>query len=86
MLLLLSILLKIVQPVAILLRKGCQLEPIFVVAVRYWIGITTLVAIFWRLGLKEAGITLNTVGRTEINAWGQNDLYYEGGNINEPID
>ena len=26
-------------------------------------------------GLKQAGITLNTVGRTEINAWGQNDLY-----------
>jgi putative transposase len=27
-------------------------------------------------GFKQAGITLNTVGRTEINAWGQNDLYY----------
>ena len=27
------------------------------------------------LGLKQAGITLNTVGHTEINAWGQNDLY-----------
>ena len=26
-------------------------------------------------GLKQAGITLNTVGHTEINAWGQNDLY-----------
>jgi putative transposase len=26
-------------------------------------------------GLNQAGITLNTVGRTEINAWGQNDLY-----------
>ena len=37
-------------------------------------------------GLKQAGITLNTVGHTEINAWGQNDLYYEGGDINEQID
>jgi len=27
------------------------------------------------LGLKQAGITLNTVGHTEINAIGQNDLY-----------
>ncbi len=28
-------------------------------------------------GLKQAGISLNlnTVGHTEINAWGQNDLY-----------
>ncbi len=26
-------------------------------------------------GLKEAGINLNTVGHTEINAWGQTDLY-----------
>ena len=28
-------------------------------------------------GLRQAGITLNsnTVGHTEINAWGQNDLY-----------
>jgi putative transposase len=26
-------------------------------------------------GLKQAGITLNTVGHTEINAFGQNDLY-----------
>jgi len=26
-------------------------------------------------GLKQAGITLNTVGHTEINAWGQNSLY-----------
>jgi len=26
-------------------------------------------------GLKQAGITLNTVGHTEINAWGQTDLY-----------
>jgi putative transposase len=26
-------------------------------------------------GLKQAGITLNTVGHTEINAWGQSDLY-----------
>jgi putative transposase len=26
-------------------------------------------------GLRLAGITLNTVGHTEINAWGQNDLY-----------
>jgi putative transposase len=26
-------------------------------------------------GLKQAGITLNTVGHTEINAWEQNDLY-----------
>jgi len=26
-------------------------------------------------GLKQAGIILNTVGHTEINAWGQNDLY-----------
>jgi len=27
-------------------------------------------------GLKaRAGITLNTVGHTEINAWGQTDLY-----------
>jgi len=25
--------------------------------------------------LKQAGITLNTVGHTEINAWGQNSLY-----------
>jgi len=24
---------------------------------------------------KQAGIILNTVGHTEINAWGQNDLY-----------
>jgi putative transposase len=37
-------------------------------------------------GLKQAGITLNTVGHTEINAWGQTDLYYEGGDINEQID
>jgi len=34
-------------------------------------------------GLKQAGITLNTVGHTEINAWGQNDLYYEGGDKTE---
>ena len=26
-------------------------------------------------GLKQAGINSNTVGHTEINAWGQNDLY-----------
>jgi len=26
-------------------------------------------------GLRQAGITLNTVGHTEINGWGQNDLY-----------
>ncbi len=26
-------------------------------------------------GLKQAGIVLNTVGHTEINAWGQTDLY-----------
>ena len=26
-------------------------------------------------GLKQVGITLNTVGHTEINAWGQTDLY-----------
>ncbi len=26
-------------------------------------------------GLKQAGIILNTVGHTEINAWGQNSLY-----------
>jgi putative transposase len=26
-------------------------------------------------GLKQAGITLNTVRHTEINAWGQTDLY-----------
>ena len=26
-------------------------------------------------GLKQAGIHSNTVGHTEINAWGQNDLY-----------
>jgi len=26
-------------------------------------------------GLKQAGISLNTVGHAEINAWGQNDLY-----------
>jgi len=26
-------------------------------------------------GLKQAGITLNTVGHNEINAWGKNDLY-----------
>jgi putative transposase len=26
-------------------------------------------------GLKQAGITVNTVGHTEINAWGQNSLY-----------
>jgi putative transposase len=26
-------------------------------------------------GLRQVGITLNTVGHTEINAWGQNDLY-----------
>ena len=26
-------------------------------------------------GLRQAGIILNTVGHTEINAWGQNDLY-----------
>jgi IS605 OrfB family transposase len=26
-------------------------------------------------GLKEAGINLNTVGHTEINAWGQTNLY-----------
>jgi putative transposase len=26
-------------------------------------------------GLKQAGINLNTVGHTGINAWGQNDLY-----------
>jgi putative transposase len=26
-------------------------------------------------GLRWTGITLNTVGHTEINAWGQNDLY-----------
>jgi putative transposase len=26
-------------------------------------------------GLRQAGINLNTVGHTEINAWGQNDLY-----------
>ena len=26
-------------------------------------------------GLKQAGINLNTVGYTEINAWGQTDLY-----------
>jgi putative transposase len=27
------------------------------------------------LGLRQAGINLNTVGHTEINAWGQTDLY-----------
>ena len=26
-------------------------------------------------GLRQTGINLNTVGRTEINAWGQTDLY-----------
>jgi len=26
-------------------------------------------------GLRQAGITLNTVGHTEINAIGQNSLY-----------
>jgi putative transposase len=26
-------------------------------------------------GLRQAGINLNTVGHTEINAWGQSDLY-----------
>ena len=26
-------------------------------------------------GFKQAGISLNTVGHAEINAWGQNDLY-----------
>ncbi|MGB7710079.1 MAG: transposase, partial [Microcoleus sp.] len=26
-------------------------------------------------GLRQAGINLNTVGHTEINAWGQTDLY-----------
>ena len=26
-------------------------------------------------GLRQTGINLNTVGHTEINAWGQNDLY-----------
>jgi putative transposase len=26
-------------------------------------------------GLEPAGISLNTVGHAEINAWGQNDLY-----------
>ena len=26
-------------------------------------------------GLKQAGITLNTAGHAEINAWGQTDLY-----------
>ena len=26
-------------------------------------------------GLKQAGINLNTVGHTEINSWGQTDLY-----------
>jgi len=26
-------------------------------------------------GLKQVGINSNTVGHTEINAWGQNDLY-----------
>jgi putative transposase len=34
-------------------------------------------------GLKQAGINLNTVGHTEINAWGQTDLYYEGGSKTE---
>ena len=37
-------------------------------------------------GLKQAGIVLNTVGHTEINAWGQTDLYYEGGDINGQAD
>jgi putative transposase len=37
-------------------------------------------------GLKQSGITSNTVGHTEIHAWGQTDLYYEGGSINEQID
>ena len=32
-------------------------------------------------GLRQAGINLNTVGNTEINALGQTDLYYEGGDI-----
>ena len=27
------------------------------------------------LGLRQAGISLNTVGHTGINAWGQTDLY-----------
>jgi putative transposase len=27
-------------------------------------------------GLKQAGVNLNTVGHTEINAWGQTDLYW----------
>jgi len=26
-------------------------------------------------GLKQAGINLNTLGHTEINAWGQTDFY-----------
>jgi putative transposase len=26
-------------------------------------------------GLKQTGVNLNTVGHTEINAWGQTDLY-----------
>ena len=75
MLLLLSTLLKIVQNVAILSRKHFQLEPLFAVVVRHWIELTTLVAIFWRLGLNQAGIILNTAGHAEINAWGQTDLY-----------
>ncbi len=28
------------------------------------------------LGLRQAGISLNTVGHTGINAWGQTDLYW----------
>ena len=41
-------------------------------------------------GLRQAGITLNsnTVGHTEINAWGQNDLrpLLVGGDINGQVD
>ena len=32
-------------------------------------------------GLRQAGINLNMVGHTEINALGQTDLYYESGDI-----
>ncbi|MEG5063334.1 transposase [Microcoleus sp. B3-A4] len=39
-----------------------------------------------RKGLKQAGSSLNTAGHAEINAWGQNNLYYEGGDANEQVD
>jgi hypothetical protein len=60
---------------AVLLRSGMMRK----YHVPFWRAVEeatpSLTLIILAKGLKQAGITLSTVGHTEINAWGQNDLY-----------